>query len=379
ENASNNSSEDSSEDEDLSEEDNKEDEEISEEESDDEQDDDELLDDSLGYAVLTIYFVDPLPKDAKAIGQIYRVMISLAITRIVSTLVVSQEAQAKYTKRKRGSIPFEENKRSRTRRSVALEDAKKLEFQRNFRAVCDGLANRELFSTCKDGSKGLGMSSLKPEDAVADYSGLNENDRKVLDDWHAFFSKPSFLRVTEPKTTKVKFEPLEYFDITITSRIAYGATGDTHAATTDFLGSTTNTFLSTMSLSSSLSPMSRGRGYNMSSLSSWKTLVPRPGIADFLINPNDSKQRFRNQKTGFLDALKYIHSAGVRHRDLRLENLTIDHEAHPYIIDFNRAALDADEIFLDREDKTFLALLNGEHESCLSRETQEPDAESDGS
>ncbi|KAG5724086.1 putative steroid-binding protein 3 [Termitomyces sp. T112] len=41
----------------------------------------------------------------------------------------------------------------------------------------------------KDGSKGLGMSSLKPEDAVADYSGLNENDRKVLDDWHAFFSK----------------------------------------------------------------------------------------------------------------------------------------------------------------------------------------------
>ncbi|KNZ82146.1 hypothetical protein J132_07731 [Termitomyces sp. J132] len=52
ENASNNSSEDSSEDEDLSEEDNKEDEEISEEESDDEQDDVELLDDSLGYAVL---------------------------------------------------------------------------------------------------------------------------------------------------------------------------------------------------------------------------------------------------------------------------------------------------------------------------------------
>ncbi|KAG5351803.1 hypothetical protein C0989_004882 [Termitomyces sp. Mn162] len=72
-------------------------------------------------------------------------------------------------------------------------------------------------------------------------------------------------------------------------------------------------------------------------------------------------------------------NAGVRHRDLRLENLTIDHEAHPYIIDFNRAALDADEIFLDREDKTFLALLNGEHESRLSHETQEPDAESDGS
>ncbi|KAG5723647.1 hypothetical protein E4T56_gene18215 [Termitomyces sp. T112] len=40
----------------------------------------------------TIYFVDPLPKDAKAIDQIYRVMISLAITRIVSTLVLHPTA-----------------------------------------------------------------------------------------------------------------------------------------------------------------------------------------------------------------------------------------------------------------------------------------------
>ncbi|KAH9484742.1 putative steroid-binding protein 3 [Psilocybe cubensis] len=41
----------------------------------------------------------------------------------------------------------------------------------------------------KDGSRGLGMSSLKPEDAVADYSTLDAKDMKVLDDWHAFFSK----------------------------------------------------------------------------------------------------------------------------------------------------------------------------------------------
>ncbi|KAF8965609.1 cytochrome b5, partial [Flammula alnicola] len=41
----------------------------------------------------------------------------------------------------------------------------------------------------KDGSRGLGLSSLKPEDAVADYSTLDTKDMKVLDDWHAFFSK----------------------------------------------------------------------------------------------------------------------------------------------------------------------------------------------
>ncbi|KAJ7244863.1 cytochrome b5 [Mycena rebaudengoi] len=41
----------------------------------------------------------------------------------------------------------------------------------------------------KDGSKGLGMSSLKPEHAIPDYSELNDADKKVLDDWHAFFTK----------------------------------------------------------------------------------------------------------------------------------------------------------------------------------------------
>ncbi|KAF8625320.1 hypothetical protein AX15_005450 [Amanita polypyramis BW_CC] len=41
----------------------------------------------------------------------------------------------------------------------------------------------------KDGSKGLGMSSLKPEDAVANYSELDENDRKTLDHWYDFFTK----------------------------------------------------------------------------------------------------------------------------------------------------------------------------------------------
>ncbi|KAG8214093.1 cytochrome b5 [Butyriboletus roseoflavus] len=41
----------------------------------------------------------------------------------------------------------------------------------------------------KDGSRGLGKSSLKLEDAVPDYSTLPENEIKVLDDWYSFFSK----------------------------------------------------------------------------------------------------------------------------------------------------------------------------------------------
>ncbi|THH12697.1 hypothetical protein EW146_g7460 [Bondarzewia mesenterica] len=40
----------------------------------------------------------------------------------------------------------------------------------------------------KDASKALGKSSLKPEDAVPDYSDLPENEMKVLNDWHSFFT-----------------------------------------------------------------------------------------------------------------------------------------------------------------------------------------------
>lgn len=40
----------------------------------------------------------------------------------------------------------------------------------------------------KDASRALGMSSLKPEDAVSDYSTLSEGDMKTLNDWFDFFS-----------------------------------------------------------------------------------------------------------------------------------------------------------------------------------------------
>lgn len=41
----------------------------------------------------------------------------------------------------------------------------------------------------KDGSKGLGLSSLKVEDAIPDYSSLKPTELKVLDDWVSFFTK----------------------------------------------------------------------------------------------------------------------------------------------------------------------------------------------
>ena len=53
----------------------------------------------------------------------------------------------------------------------------------------------------KDGSRGLGMSSLKPEDAVSDYSTLDDKQLKVLDDWVRYswsrgMDDPRSLRLT---------------------------------------------------------------------------------------------------------------------------------------------------------------------------------------
>jgi hypothetical protein len=41
----------------------------------------------------------------------------------------------------------------------------------------------------KEPNKALGQSSLKPEDCISDYSTLSDSEKKVLNDWHTFFSK----------------------------------------------------------------------------------------------------------------------------------------------------------------------------------------------
>lgn len=55
----------------------------------------------------------------------------------------------------------------------------------------------------KDGSKGLGLSSLKVEDAIPDYSSLPPAEMKVLDDWHAFFTYVNIYRRFSVSTDRV--------------------------------------------------------------------------------------------------------------------------------------------------------------------------------
>jgi membrane-associated progesterone receptor component len=41
----------------------------------------------------------------------------------------------------------------------------------------------------KEPNRALGLSSLKLEDCISDYSDLSEKEQQVLNDWHTFFTK----------------------------------------------------------------------------------------------------------------------------------------------------------------------------------------------
>ena len=43
----------------------------------------------------------------------------------------------------------------------------------------------------KDASRGLAKSSVKPEDAVAEWEDLGDQEKQVLEDWYADFLPPS--------------------------------------------------------------------------------------------------------------------------------------------------------------------------------------------
>ncbi|KAI9096219.1 cytochrome b5-like heme/steroid binding domain-containing protein [Phlyctochytrium arcticum] len=63
--------------------------------------------------------------------------------------------------------------------------------------VFDVTRNREMYTpgkgysvfAGKDASCALGKSSLKPEDCVADYSGLNAEEMETLNKWEAHYTK----------------------------------------------------------------------------------------------------------------------------------------------------------------------------------------------
>ncbi|KAG6902256.1 hypothetical protein C0995_002628 [Termitomyces sp. Mi166 len=186
--------------------------------------------------------------------------------------------------------------------------------------------------------------------------------------------------------------------------IIIGSTGDAHAATIDFLGPNGKIIsFSNVVVKLAFAPVQKKRLRHEFNVYSRLLTANARGIphafglfedieteALALIMENagrtlwdcrlpDKSQRHqftisKSEKSAYSDASRSIHDAGVRHRDLRLENLTIKSNGDPCIIDFDRAEMEADERSLEHEKEKLQNILDGRYEYCISCETTEEDS-----
>ncbi|KAG6885893.1 hypothetical protein C0993_008412 [Termitomyces sp. T159_Od127] len=289
--------------------------------------------------------------------------------------LIAQEAKSKHAKRQGGVSLSENIKRPRTRLSVALDEARKLDDKQDLKAVSNGIANRDL---------ALLRIQYGPYNSPA---------------------PSSFLRLSNSGAVmpQEKYQPHEYFRVTVTSEIARGSTGDTHAATIDFLdtnGKTVsfqkivvkfafaaaqkkrlrhefNIYSHLMSANARGIPLVFGLFEDIET-EALMLIMEHAGLTLWDCRLPDKSKRLQfviseSEKSAYLDALRSIHEAGVRHRDLRLENLTIKNNGDPCIIDFDRAEMQADKESLKLEQEKLQKVLDGQHEYRISRETTDED------
>ncbi|KAG6888608.1 hypothetical protein C0995_007037 [Termitomyces sp. Mi166 len=275
--------------------------------------------------------------------------------------LVDREERTKIpTTRKRKSKAVESLtpiKRRRTRAGFAQEAARKLTYQSNLKRVSDTSSNRQVL---------------------------------LLRIQHHHFNSPnpaSFFRVDSRTPRKSTYKSSEYLCVTITSAIAGGATGDAHKATIELITSEGET----LSFPDAIIKLSFGRveGKRMRHeydvyqhlSSSGVTGIPyvfglfedaesdalallMTDVGTCLVGRTPyENDEFRpvteTEADAFMEVLKPIHAAGVRHRDLRVENLVLSEDGVPYIIDFDRAVLNASERSRNREFEHLRSLLDG--------------------
>ncbi|KAG6907643.1 hypothetical protein DXG01_008093 [Tephrocybe rancida] len=75
------------------------------------------------------------------------------------------------------------------------------------------------------------------------------------------------------------------------------------------------------------------------------------------------------EREGFIEILKSIHAAGVRHRDVRVLNMAVKDDGAVSIFDFDMAMMDASEASREREMAHLIALLDGEELPYAAQET----------
>ncbi|KAG6844551.1 hypothetical protein H0H87_005971 [Tephrocybe sp. NHM501043] len=267
-------------------------------------------------------------------------------------------------KRKRQApYPQDMRKRPKTRAIIAQDKIQKLADKSNFNAVCAEVAPRLL---------------------------------ALLRIQHSHFNSSvpaSFLRhgVVQSKGGKLVYEPKEYFCITLTSPLGVGGTGDAHEGIIDLLSTSGDTLsLSKVVVKFAFHPSERQRlrhefkVYEHLKLSGVTGIPYHFGLfkdveSDTLalvmtkggtslpdrkpqVNSDQYDPSFsvsESERAGFIKVLESIHSAGVRHRDIRGDNLVVSDDGVVNIIDFDRASMKSSEETMQREMDHLISTLDG--------------------
>ncbi|KAG6816552.1 hypothetical protein H0H87_005259 [Tephrocybe sp. NHM501043] len=271
--------------------------------------------------------------------------------------LMQHETGIRRSKRKHDSLQSRgDYKRPKTRRFIALKTARQLEALEAFQTVCDELPDRSLV---------------------------------LLRIQHGPFNSPipaSFLRIVDTgPLLKTTYGPQEYFTITITSEIGHGATGDTHTATIELLTSEGRTVsFSDIVVKLALEGEQQARLRHEFSVYQHLKAFDVKGIPHIfglfkeveggtlvlIMNNVSTPLRKRMTNTGFTISdgeresfatiMRDIHEAGVRHRDIRPDNLVISDDGISSIIDFDIARISVSESSRKREYDYLVDLLNGE-------------------
>ncbi|KAF8074528.1 hypothetical protein FPV67DRAFT_585695 [Lyophyllum atratum] len=239
--------------------------------------------------------------------------------------------------------------------------------------------------------------ALKERSEVDERNRNQENVKKdarkrslmLLELRYGVYNSPapaSFLRTHSIQ--KETYGPEEYLSIILTSRIAGGATGVAHGATLRLLASDGEVRCVDVVVKLSFKSEQRERLRHECTIyehlekqgvegipfvyglfedvetDTIALVMSHVGTALITLLPDDrsyGRTLSKSARAAYLRVLGDIHDAGVRHRDIRPENLTLHDDDRVAIIDFDMAELNPSEGAKRREMRHITDLLNGQY------------------
>ncbi|KAG6899641.1 hypothetical protein C0993_008418 [Termitomyces sp. T159_Od127] len=276
---------------------------------------------------------------------------------------VTQEESFRKSKRKRGDEDVSTSaprKRPRTRATSVREYVRRLDARKIVDEIYDEMEGRRLALLRV---QYLHYNSLVP-------SSFWKDDRPD----------------SRPKKTDQVCSPKDYFVVSLTSALCDGSTGHAHRATLELLGrdGKPRTY-SNIVVKLATEPKAITRLQNeykvyqhlkvfdvkgiprifgiYSDLEVKATILVMDDIGQALwqrpLLKSGALQVSPEERESFINVLKSIHAAGVRHRDVRITNMAVQDDGSVGIFDFDMADIAASEASREREMAHLIDLLDG--------------------